>query len=108
MLVNRDQENAHAVQIAFLNDKTKTENYLSGNVEVSTFGSNQYKWHPARTNGAEAHFPLSLDEKSGFYIPGYADPDGPIMETAVNGDKATKYEIPASSIVVVRGTLSAR
>jgi NedA-like, galactose-binding domain len=108
MMVNRDQENAHQVQIAFLNDKIKTESYLSGDVHVSTFGRNQYKWRPARTNGTESHFPLSLDVKSGLYIPGYADPDGPIMETTAKGNKTTEYDIPASSIVVVRGTLASR
>ena len=106
MLVNRDQENAHPVQVVFLNNKTRAVGYFSGEVEVSTFGSNQYRWHPARTNGAEAHFPLSLDETSGFYTPGYADPDGPIKETTLQGNKATEYDIPASSIVVVRGTLA--
>jgi hypothetical protein len=108
MLVNRDQSNDHAVQIEFVNPKTKIDSYLSGKVEVATFGRNQYKWHPARTNGKESHVLLSLDESSGLYEPGHADPDGPILETTVQGDKTTSYDVPASSIVVVRGFLNSQ
>jgi len=108
MMVNRDQDNAHTVQVDFQNSQAKTTSYLSGDVHVAIFGRDQYKWHPARTNGREAHLPLSLDESGGVYTPGHADPDGPIAETVVRGDKTTEYEIPASSIVVLRGKLADR
>jgi hypothetical protein len=105
MLVNRDQENAHPVEVKFHNDETKTQSYLSGMVHVATFGQEQYKWHPARVD-QDAHMPMNVDEKSGFYTPGYADPDGPIAEKTVQADKTTTYTIPAASIVVLRGTLA--
>jgi F5/8 type C domain len=106
MMVNRDQDNAHEVQLAIQDAMSKAESYLSGDVKISIFGRDQYKWLPARTNGSEAHMPLSLDEASGLYTPGHADPDGPILQTTVQGDKATKYQIPAASIIVIRGTLA--
>ena len=47
MLVNRDQQNAHRVRITFGGAADKVS--FAGPVEVSTFGSAQYRWHPAQT-----------------------------------------------------------
>lgn len=107
MLVNRDQDNAHPIEVNFRNEETKTESYFSGRVHVATFGQEQYKWHPARVD-QDAHMPMNVDEKSGFYTPGYADPDGPIAEKTVDADKTTSYVIPAASIVVLRGKLASQ
>jgi hypothetical protein len=49
-----------------------------------TFGKAQYQWHPGRKNG-------------------YADPDGPVATSTVNGDEETKYALPPASITVLRG-----
>jgi hypothetical protein len=105
MLVNRDQEQAHKVQVAFDNSQDKTVSYLSGDVHAATFGSEQYKWHPAFRNADTSHIPQALDKYPLLYTDGYADPDGPIKEVTLQGDKSTEYEIPAASIVVLRGNL---
>ena len=46
MLVNRDQTAAHKVRMAF---QGKSAEGFAGPVEISTFGSAQYQWHPAHT-----------------------------------------------------------
>jgi len=37
---------------------------------------------------------------------GYADPDGPILRSSRDGSAGTDYELPAASIVVLRGKLA--
>ena len=105
MLVNRDQEQSHKVQVVFDNSQDKTASYFSGEVHVSTFGSEQYKWHPAFRHADTSHIPETLDKIPLLYTDGFADPDGPIQESTVRGDKSTEYEIPPASIVVLRGNL---
>ncbi len=105
MLVNRDQEQAHKVRVVFNNSQDKTAGYFSGDVHVATFGSEQYKWHTAFRRADTSHIPETLDKIPLLYTDGYADPDGPIQESIVRGDKSTEYEIPPASIVVLRGNL---
>jgi hypothetical protein len=103
MLVNRDQHNAHRVAIVFKNNQTKTESYFSGSVAAAYFGPEQYQWHPAQQIVDPSHFPLEPKNPLQQYKPGFAEPDGPIKESALQGGKTADYEIPASSIVVLRG-----
>jgi hypothetical protein len=52
LVVNRDQENAHRVRIAFrgaVPGKPDSSAGFAGPVEFATFGSAQYKWNPPRT-----------------------------------------------------------
>jgi len=107
MLVNRDQENAHPVEVNFRDREAKTDSYFSGKIQAATFGREQYLWHPAHAS-EDSHMPMNVDEKSGFYIPGYADPDGPIVEKTIKADSTTSYDVPAASIVVLRGKLSSK
>jgi hypothetical protein len=37
---------------------------------------------------------------------GWADPDGPIVHSKLTGANDTLYELPAASVVVIRGQLS--
>ena len=106
MLVNRDQHNAHRVAIDFKNAQTKTENYFSGTVDAAYFGPDQYKWHPAEQIVDPSHFPLEPKNPLQQYKPGFAEPDGPIKDSTLQADKATEFELPASSIVVLRGKLN--
>jgi hypothetical protein len=106
MLVNRDQEQPHKVRVAFDNSQDKTSDYFSGDVHVSTFGRAQYQWHPSFRNADSSHIPETLDKIPLLYTDGVADPDGPIQEGTVHGDQSTEYEIPAASIVVLRGNLN--
>ena len=37
---------------------------------------------------------------------GWADPDGPIVHTKLTAEKNTMYDLPATSVVVIRGNTS--
>jgi hypothetical protein len=105
MLVNRDQFTAHKVRIAFHDDAAQKETSFSGAVSISTFGREQYQWHPATTTfmahaAGAAAMPVLANTK------GYADPDGPIVRSSRDGSAGTDYELPAASIVVLRGKLA--
>lgn len=102
MIVNRDQFNGHKVRIAF--QDTKQESYLSGPVEISIFGREQYQWHPAKTRFVpHAENPTEWDVVQ--YLPGSADPDGPVAHSRQTVGRDTAYELPAASVVVVRGMI---
>jgi hypothetical protein len=105
LLVNRDQHNAHSVKIGFQDGAA--EAHFAGPVEVSTFGQDQYHWHPAHTR------PAGHAEQPGqnFVVEdtkGFADPDGPILHTTQTAGKDTAYDLPAASIVVVRGKIGGK
>lgn len=85
LIVNRDQENAHSVKITFRNGESKGASAFSGAVDVLTFGSAQYHWDPLRN---------------------VADPDGPVAKSKVSASSASTFQLPAASMVVVRGTVS--
>jgi len=106
MAVNRDQQNAHRVRIAFDGPADK-ENSFAGSVEISTFGSAQYQWHPSQTR-----FMAHAESVAGHTIvptsKGWADPDGPIVHTKLTAGKDTTYDLPAASVVVIRGQIGAQ
>ncbi len=104
MVVNRDQQNAHKVRIAVQGAADKN-NLFAGEVEVSTFGSGQYQWHPAQTRFM-AHAENSGQRTIVPTSKGWADPDGPIVHARLNAGKDTVYELPAASVVVIRGSVS--
>jgi F5/8 type C domain-containing protein len=104
MMVNRDQQNAHRVKISFGEADTGKAKTFAGPVEISTFGKAQYQWHPARTrfmahNEMPAVFPVVA------YTQGNADPDGPVAHSKQNGAKDSMYDLPAASVVVIRGNI---
>src|SRR5579863_626167 len=103
MAVNRDQENAHRVRIEF-SAPTGQPSSFAGPVEVSTFGSAQYQWHPPQTR-----FMAHAENSGGATIvptsKGSADPDGPIVHSKLTADKNTIYDLPAASVVVIRGNI---
>ena len=83
MLVNRDQENAHKVQIVF--EEGGNVRTFTGAVNIATFGSGQYQWQPAR---------------------GVPDPDGPVSKSSATASTDTWYELPKASMTVIRGSLA--
>lgn len=83
LVVNKDQENAHTVTVAF-QDGTQRMGGFRGNLAIETFGRAQYQWHPDRKGG-------------------WADPDGPILATTVQAEKDTRITLPAASVTVLRG-----
>lgn len=84
MLVNRDQENPHAVRIAFDAPGQTQEASFHGKISVITFGSEQYVWREA---GADSH----------------ADPDGPPVSSRLSANSQTTFTLPKASITVLRG-----
>jgi hypothetical protein len=105
LAVNRDQQNAHRVRIAFAAQASKSTSF-AGPVELSTFGSAQYQWHPAQTRFM-AHAENSGGRTIVASTKGWADPDGPIAHTQLDATKDTVYDLPAASVVVIRGNLAA-
>jgi hypothetical protein len=106
LLVNRDQENAHRVQIAFIGEAGSVAGF-TGPVETATFGSAQYKWNPPRTRFM-AHAEVAAAPTVITYKNGTADPDGPILRSKQSGAKDSDYVLPAASVVVVRGRIGTR
>jgi hypothetical protein len=108
MAVNRDQENAHRVRIAFRGasgEKPDSGESFVGPVEVATFGSMQYKWNPP-TAQFGAHEETAGAASVAVYNGGKADPDGPIAHAKQNASKDTLYDLPAASVVVIRGKVA--
>lgn len=104
MIVNNDQWNAHKVRIAF-DDKGQPTQSFSGPVQLSIFGRAQYAWHPVGLQ-TMAHYERENPAVEPIYPHGEANPDGPILHETKTVDAATEYDLPAASIVVVRGTVS--
>jgi F5/8 type C domain-containing protein len=86
LIVNKDQENANKVRIAFDNLEPHKSETFAGQVNMVTFGSAQYQWHPGGVTGR-------------------ADPDGPPARSIISASAETQYELPAASITVLTGTV---
>ncbi|MFZ0136522.1 MAG: discoidin domain-containing protein [Candidatus Sulfotelmatobacter sp.] len=106
MAVNRDQQNAHRVRIAFDGADDKSSGF-AGPVEVSTFGSAQYQWHPAHTR-LMGHAENAAQPTIVATTRGWADPDGPILHTKLTAEKGTMFDLPAASVVVIRGAVGGK
>lgn len=107
MAVNRDQQNAHRVRIWFQDQAGPSAAFFSGPVEISTFGKNQYQWHPAATRFM-AHSEHAAEQPVVAMTKGTADPDGPVLHSGQNGGKDAWYDLPAASVVVIRGKIGVR
>ena len=87
MMVNKDQWNAHSVQLVFGDEKGKKDRNFAGPVSVVTFGSEQYQWH-SNIKG------------------GIADPDGPPARATITATASTSFNLAKASVTVIRGKLS--
>jgi len=87
MMVNKDQWNAHSVQLVFGDEKGKKDRNFAGPVSVVTFGSEQYQWH-SNIKG------------------GIADPDGPPARATITATASTSFKLAKASVTVIRGKLS--
>jgi hypothetical protein len=85
MLINKDQQNSHAPQISFQNGSAAQ--HFTGAIDMITFGSEQYQWHPAPLGGS-------------------ADPDGPAVRSKITAVAGTTYTLPKASITVLRGRVA--
>jgi F5/8 type C domain-containing protein len=105
MVVNRDQQNGHRVRISFQRENDRSTSSFVGNVDVATFGKDQYQWYPGET-----HFVAHAEHAGELSVvantKGIADPDGPILHTSQTADRDTLYDLPAASVVVIRGRVS--
>jgi hypothetical protein len=104
MIVNRDQFSGHKVHLAFRDESSRSSTSFSGQVSVAAFGREQYQWHPASTYFM-AHASHSAEDEVLTNTKGHAEPDGPIAHGSMNASTETSYDIPAASIVVLRGKL---
>ncbi len=104
LIVNRDQQNSHRTRIAFHGSGDSAASF-AGPVEIATFGSGQYKWNPPRTRFM-AHAEIAAGPTIVAYTNGSADPDGPILHSQQNVTKETLYDLPAASVVVIRGKIA--
>ena len=46
MLVNKDQDNDHAVKVTFADPAAGRDRFFSGTVDRVVFGPAEYQWHP--------------------------------------------------------------
>ncbi len=86
LLVNKDSANAHAVGIQFAAGGASVTQRFTGKVSVTTFGAEQYVWHP---EGAKSH----------------ADPDGPPAVSSLQAKPGGTFLLPRASITVIRGKI---
>jgi len=86
LLVNKDSANAHKTKIQFAEDNVRVAQQFAGKVSATTFGAQQYVWHP---DGAKSR----------------ADPDGPPAVTSVDVQPETEFQLPRASITVLRGKI---
>lgn len=84
LIINKDQDHSHTVRVKFQNSETGISNAFKGEVAEAVFGSAQYRWQPLKK---------------------IADPDGPIVRSNVDAKADTAFELPAASIVVLRGRI---
>jgi F5/8 type C domain len=104
MMVNRDQFTPHRVRVNFRDQASERLKSFAGTVTISTFGSQQYQWYTPST-ALMAHSELSAEEPVILNTRGWANPDGPRAHSTKEASEATMYEIPAASIVILRGKL---
>jgi hypothetical protein len=102
LIVNRDQFAPHQFRINFHDDAAHNVKSFAGPVAISIFGSEQYNWHPA-TTVSMAHSASAAEQAVFSNTKGHADPDGPAVHSTKDGSANTNYEIPAASIMVIRG-----
>jgi hypothetical protein len=83
LIINKDQTNPHSVRVKF-HDSEGVDSAFKGEIVESVFGRAQYQWQPLKK---------------------MADPDGPIARRRVDANADTIFELPAASIVVLRGKI---
>jgi hypothetical protein len=64
--------------------ETRRDSCFSGSVVQTTLGEAQYQWHL----GGEM---------------GHTEPDGPPLNSTINGGADTLYQLPKASLTVLRG-----
>lgn len=83
MLINKDYDKPHTVQLVFHDEESGTDSSFSGPVTMITFGKEQYTWHSNLRDG-------------------YADPDGPAARSTVPAG-TEPYRLAPASMTILRG-----
>jgi hypothetical protein len=84
LVVNKDHDNPHPVQITFQDSESNTTDTFTGEVIRITYGKTQYQWHPNRKQG-------------------HADPNNPPATSTVQAYPKTLFTLPPASITILRG-----
>lgn len=105
LVVNRDQNNSHEVRVHFRDNAAKSTSVFRGDVDMITFGSEQYQWHPAHTIFM-AHSEHDYDTGVQTDKPGKADPDGPPLASKIHAGDGTVFTLPKASVTVLRGKIA--
>jgi len=87
LIVNKDQDNAHSVDIEFDTGPERHPAAFTGPVDVIVFGREQYQWRPLVDGGIAA-------------------PDGPPAKTVVQPRAGSRFTLPAASVTVIRGRVT--
>ena len=109
MLVNKDEDQDHAVKVVFADTVKKQNRFFSGSVERIVFGPAEYKWHadPVSVNTHRKTDAGAQSNRPHRSRTGYADPDGPASKSTITAaGPDTLYPLPKSSIIVLRGELT--
>jgi hypothetical protein len=88
MVINKDYDNPETVHIVFHDEDTTEDSSFIGPVTMVTFGKQQYTWHSAMRDG-------------------YADPDGPPVESTLPAGTQS-FTLPPASMTVLRGMVGAQ
>ena len=93
--------------LGFTTKESTADETFIGPVDISTFGKAQYQWHPGSTRFM-AHAEHAGEHSVVANTKGFADPDGPAVRRDENAEKDTAFDLPAASIVVIRGKIGGR
>jgi len=88
MIVNKDQENSHSVQLGFHDAGANRDSAFTGPVDRITFGSEQYRWNAVPNGGS-------------------ANPDSPPSRSQLTADPLTTFTLPRASVTILRGHIAA-
>ena len=87
LIINKDQDNTHAVSVRFEDLAHHRLGTFTGRVASVVFSKAEYQWHPERDGGT-------------------ADPDGPPTRATVEARADSTFNLPAASITVLRGRVA--
>jgi len=107
MLVNKDRDQDHSVKLTFAGPAAVSNRFFSGAVDRVVFGPAEYQWRPDPVP-ADAPPPAKGGRGGrGRGGSGHADPDGPPSKSTIAAaGPDTLYQLPKSSIIVLRGKLN--
>jgi hypothetical protein len=86
LLVNKDQQDAQQVSVAFHDASRHNHHYFKDKVTQLSFGADDYVWHAAGATG-------------------FAEPDGPAERSIQSGGQGAIYTLPKALITVLRSEL---